>query len=261
MFTLPSATLLATRTTQVARLFIRAYLCFSGEIAKHAAGEPTLCSPREARSAMYLIEDIVDFLGHELDRSRLRPRRRSVGVVPERIPRVATRRHPKVTAFGFRTDASAKQLVRLYQRFAGEVAKHMDGERALCEFGEAKRAMRFLEEAVEFLGHSIDRGAIRPRRTRPKVTPLGYGELRGLALAELQTHADWLTVNQVAERVWAARALRLDDAQKKHFRQKLREALNALLGQAYVERRLTPPLPKPFPAQEWRIAAKWRRER
>jgi hypothetical protein len=135
----------------------------------------------------------------------------------------------------------------------------MDGERPLCDLAEARRAMRFPEQAVDFLGHSIDRNALRPRRTRPRVTPLKHGDLRASATAALLDAGGWLTTAEIASRIYAARGLTLDAAGARHFRQKLREALGALDTRGFVERRHRVPLPLPTPAQEWRLAARWRR--
>ena len=70
---------------------------------------------------------------------------------------------PRATLFGRPTLRAAQQMIRLYQRFAGELRKNKEGASGtLCTALEAKRAMAFIVEVVDFLGYSVDDEALHP---------------------------------------------------------------------------------------------------
>lgn len=250
---LPTASRFPLETTQVARFFVRAYCAFEGEIAKHAAGESTYCSPRDARRCQALAADAVRPLGHKLDPGRLKPRKIHLAAAPSTLPRTRTGL-PRAELFGRPTVQAARQMIRLYRRFAGERRKHREGAPgALCTALEAKRAMKFVVEVVDFLGYEIDDESLYPIRTRPRVTPLAHGQMRAQTVLELKRVGDWMTAVEVLAAISARNGFELTPARARHFRQKLREALNALHAAGRVMRRFEPPLPIPTPVQQWRF--------
>lgn len=250
---LPTASRFPLETTQVARFFVRTYCAFEGEIAKHAAGEPAYCSPRDARRGQALAADVVRLIGHTLDPGRLKSRKVDLEAAPSTMPRTRTG-IPRAELFGRPTLQAARQMIRLYQRFAGEQRKHREGAPgALCTALEAKRAMKFIEEVVDFLGYEIDDESLYPIRTRPRVTPLAHGQMRAQTVLELKRAGDWMTTVEVLAAISARNGFELTPARERHFRQKLREALNALHAAGRVMRRFEPPLPVPTPVQQWRF--------
>lgn len=250
---LPATTPFPLETIQVARFFVRTYCEFGGEIAKHAAGQPTFCDLRDARRAKEFAADVVRLLGHTLDPSLLTVRKVCFATAPASVPRTRSGL-PRATTFGRPTLQAARQMIRLYQRFAGELRKNKEGASGtLCTAREAKRAMAFIIEVVDFLGYSIDDDALHPIRTRPRVTPLAHGEMRGQVMDELKRRRDWTTTADLLAAISVKNRFELTPPRKRHFRQKLREALNALHAAGRVMRRYDPPLPVPTPVQQWRF--------
>ncbi len=249
----PTANRFPLETAQVARFFVRTYCAFEGELAKHAAGQATYCSPRDARRGQALTADVVQLLGHTLDPVRLKARKVFLGAAAAPVPRTRTG-VPRAEMFGRPTLQAARQMIRLYQRFAGERRKHREGAPgALCTALEAKRAMKFIEEVVDFLGYEIDDESLRPIRTRPRVTPLAHGQMRAQTVLELKRAGGWMTTVEVLTAISARNGFELTPARERHFRQKLREALNALHAAGRIMRRFEPPLPVPTPVQQWRF--------
>ena len=77
--------------------------------------------------------------------------------------------------------------------------------------------------------------------------------MRTQAVPELKSAGDWMTTVEVLAAIAARNGFELTPARERHFRQKLREALNALHAAGRVMRRFEPPLPVPTPVQQWRF--------
>lgn len=249
---MPSASRFPLQTTQVARFFVRTYCEFGGEVAKQAAGRPAYCTSRDARRAMVFAADVTRLLGHDLSPASLKPRRVHLAAEPVLTP---TRSGlPRASLFGRPTLQAARQMIRIYQRFAGELRKHKEAATGtLYTAAEARAAMKFIVEVVDFLGYTFADAALYPIRTRPRVTPLAHGETRGQAVQELKRNGGWMTTAALATTIANRNGWKLTSAREQHFRQKLREALNALHGAGRIMRRFDPPLPIPTPAQQWRF--------
>jgi hypothetical protein len=250
---LPSASRFPLQTTQVARFFVRTYCEFDGELAKQAAGRSAYCNSRDARRGKTFAADATRLLGHTLHPASLKPRRVYLATAPTAVTRTRSGL-VRATIFGRPTLQAARQMIRLYQRFAGELRKHKESASgALFTAAEARSAMKFIIEVVDFLGYTIDDAALHPIRTRPRVTPLAHGAMRGQVVQELKHNGDWVTTASLAATIAQRNGWKLTPPRERHFRQKLREALNALHGAGRIMRRFDPPLPIPTPAQQWRF--------
>ena len=77
--------------------------------------------------------------------------------------------------------------------------------------------------------------------------------MRGQVMDELKWRRDWTTIADLLATISMKNGFELTPPRERHFRQKLREALNALHAAGRVMRRYDPPLPVPTPVQQWRF--------
>ncbi len=134
------------------------------------------------------------------------------------------------------TVQTARGLLRIYARLRGELAKAKDGEELLMMPADAHAAMNHIEALMPLLAVRFDPSALKPIRTRPKIGPLGYGDVRGGVLAALRAHGGWMSYTELADAVLAKHKATLASPAYAHFLQKLKEAAHVLAKQGAVER-------------------------
>lgn len=130
--------------------------------------------------------------------------------------------------FDIGVTSAARTLIRAHQLLRGELLKHRDGETTFITPDDCVRRMTEIEAVLEFFGVDFDPNRLKPKRARPKIGPLGYGEIRAGVLAALRRADDWQTYNQLADAVLHKHGIELEMRQRKHFLQKLREATHVL---------------------------------
>lgn len=150
---------------------------------------------------------------------------------------------------------AARTLIRTHQLLRGELLKHQDGEDVFLEPEACRKHMADVEAVLKFLAVDFDPQRLKPRRARPKIGPLGYGEVRAGVLDALKRADDWLTYNQLADDILRRHGVELNTGQLKHFLQKLREATHALkqAGAVVCEHALK--LGDNSVEQRWRLSA------
>ena len=159
------------------------------------------------------------------------------------------------------TTQLARGLLRLHSRLRGEFAKVADDEELLVPSEAAGAAMAHIEALVGFLGVRFEPGSLKPIRTRPRIGPLGHGDLRAEVLATLRASDDWMTYPAIADTIIAKHRLELTVQQHRHFLQKLREATHALGTQGAAERESSLKLGQTATLQRWRLSRKLFRPR
>lgn len=164
---------------------------------------------------------------------------------------------PSTRSFPFDVGVTqaARTLIRTHQLLRGELLKHQDGEEVFIEPQACLQRMAEIEAVLRFFDVDFDPRKLKPRRARPKIGPLGYGEIRAGVLDALKRAGDWQTYNQVADAVLRRHGIDLTPAQRKHFLQKLREATHALkkAGAVVCERQLA--LGDNEVEQRWRLSS------
>ena len=130
--------------------------------------------------------------------------------------------------FEVNTTQTARSLIRIHQLLRGEQLKHRDSEDAFIAPAACIQHLAEIEAVLKFLSVDFDPSKLKPRRARPRIGPLGYGQVRAGVLAALKRAGDWQTYSQLADEVLRQHGLTLNQAQRKHFLQKLREATHAL---------------------------------
>lgn len=115
--------------------------------------------------------------------------------------------------------------------------------------------MSNIEQVLGFLGVDFDASKLKARRARPKIGPLGYGEVRSGVLAALKRSGDWQTYNEIADEVLRHHGLTLTAPQRKHFLQKLREVTHALKSAGAVVCEHSLALGNGQVEQRWRLSA------
>lgn len=150
---------------------------------------------------------------------------------------------------------AARTLIRTHQLLRGELLKHRDGAEVFVQPDACLQRMAEIEAVLRFFGVDFDPRKLKPRRARPKIGPLGYGEIRAGVLDALKRAGDWQTYNQVADAVLRRHGIELTVPQRKHFVQKLREATHALkkAGAVVCERQLA--LGDNEVEQRWRLSS------
>ncbi len=136
------------------------------------------------------------------------------------------------------TTQVARGLIRVHQYLRGELLKRPGSDEVLVQPEVCQEQMAAIEALLGFMGVNFDPSVLKARRAFPKVGPLEYGQIRSGALAALKRAGDWRTYNQVLDDISAAHQLQLTAPERKHFLQKLREALHALktVGAVVCER-------------------------
>lgn len=157
--------------------------------------------------------------------------------------------------FQLGTTQAARTLIRVHQLLRGEQLKHRDNETVFVAPEDCARHMAHIEAVLEFLGVDFDPSKLKPRRARPNIGPLDYGQVRAGALAVLKGADDWKSYSEVAEGILKRHGITLDVQEHRHFLQKLREALHALkvAGAVVCEHPLT--LGQNKVAQRWRLSS------
>jgi hypothetical protein len=163
---------------------------------------------------------------------------------------------PAPFPFPVGTTQVARGLIRVHQYLRGELTKRPGSEEVLVQPEVCHEQMVAIETLLQFLGANFDPTVLKARRAFPKVGPLEYGQVRSGALAALKCAGDWQTCNQVFDDILAAHRLQLTDAERRHFIQKLREALHALKReQAVVCERPGARLGDNTFEQRWRLSS------
>ncbi len=120
-----------------------------------------------------------------------------------------------------------RSLLRLYGRLLGEVQKRRDGQPQLVRQERVERGLAAISDLLDVLGTGSDLGRIRPIKTWPKIGPFDFGEMQQALLVALKSSPDeWMTVREIADSIARQHALELNEEQRAHFLQKLREALH-----------------------------------
>jgi len=146
---------------------------------------------------------------------------------------------PVVSPLPIATVQTARGLLRIYARLRGELAKAKAGEELFLTPDDARVAMSHIEALMPLLGVRFEPSALRPIRTRPKIGPLGYGDVRAGVLAALRAHGGWMSYTELADAVLVKHNATLAGPSYAHFLQKLREATHVLAKQGAVEREAT----------------------
>lgn len=170
-----------------------------------------------------------------------------------------TRHSPDAFASAIRTTRLAQDLIRLYQRFAGELDKHHSGEMPLVSSEEATAGMAHIRALLKMLGINFDSRRLKPRRTRIQVGPLDYGGMKRGMLRTLKRRGDWMTYTEIVDTLILEHQLSLSVPQRRHFQQKIREAAHALKKAGLIEPRLDLGPGRDPQEQQWRLAASIRR--
>lgn len=155
------------------------------------------------------------------------------------------------------TTQLARGLIHLHRRLRGELAKSASDEELMVAPAVAQDTMGHIEALLAFLKIDFQPEVLRPIRSRIMCGPLAYGELRVdvlRALKTAQTSVEWLTYQELTDAILAKHGLMLPAPRRKHFLQKLREAVHQLHGQGAVEPER--PLVKGGlqPQQRWRLS-------
>lgn len=111
----------------------------------------------------------------------------------------------------------ARNLIYIYARLKGEIAKADDRQEMMIPFVQVKEYMRFIQHLMPLLRVDFDPRAIAPVRSRILSGPLKWGELRIGALKVLKEQGDWMTCRQIAEAVLSLHQIVLPHAQKMKF--------------------------------------------
>lgn len=159
------------------------------------------------------------------------------------------------------TTQLAQNLIRLHTRLRGELAKREDDEEQLVDHETAQAVMAHIEPLLSFLAIDFDPKKLRPIRTRPKIGPLAFGDLRVEILAALRAATDWISYRDIADAIITKHGLALEPKRKRHFLRKLREATHVLAQQGAVERESELRLGQTTTLQRWRLSSRLFRPR
>ena len=170
-----------------------------------------------------------------------------------------TRQPPNAFASTIRTTQLARGLIRLYQRFSGELEKHRAGEAPLLSAEEAAAGMGHIRALLPILGVNFDSRQIRPRRTRIQIGPLDYGGMKRGILKTLKDRGEWMTYTEIVDTLVREQRLILTESNRRHFQQKVREAAHALKKAGLIEPQLDLGPGGDPQEQRWRLAAAIRR--
>lgn len=158
-----------------------------------------------------------------------------------------------------KTTRLAQDLIRLYQRFAGELEKHRSGETPLVSAEEAMAGMEHIRALLKALGIKFDSRRIKPRKTRIQIGPLDHGGMKRGILKALKLRGDWMTYTEIVDALTRSHRLHLTAPQRRHFLQKIREAAHALKKTHLIEPEQSLGPGREPQEQRWRLAASYRR--
>jgi hypothetical protein len=162
---------------------------------------------------------------------------------------------PAPFPFPVGTTQVARGLIRLHKYLRGELLKRSGSEDVLVQPEVCHAQMAAIETLLPFMGANFDPAALKAKRAFPKVGPLEYGQVRSGALAALKRAGDWQTCRQVFDDILSVHQLELTSAERKHFIQKLREALHALKGVGAVVCERPGALMSDRFEQRWRLSS------
>lgn len=138
-----------------------------------------------------------------------------------------TREPPARLPLPFPAVILERSLLRLYGRLLGERQKRLDRQPQLLDQAQVERGLALIAELLEFLGTGSDLCVLRPVKTWPKIGPLDIGEMQTALMAVLRRGGtQWMTVRAIADAIQEIHGFALTEEQRRHFLQKLREALH-----------------------------------
>lgn len=118
-------------------------------------------------------------------------------------------RLPDTFALPIPTTRLAQDLIRLYQRLAGELEKRKVGESQLLGREAAEAGMHHIRALLELLRVDFDPRRIKPRRSRVQIGPLDYGGVRRGILRTLKAADAWMTYAEIVDALILAHGLLL----------------------------------------------------
>lgn len=149
----------------------------------------------------------------------------------------------------------ARTLIRLHQLLRGEQLKHRTGEEHLVAPVDCEETMRSIEALLAFMRVDFDPTQLKPRRARPRLSPLRHGEIRAGVLESLKRHGGWQTYNELADDVLERHKIELSPERRRHFLQKLREGVHALKAAGAVVCERPARLGESDFQQRWKLSA------
>lgn len=156
------------------------------------------------------------------------------------------------------TTQVARGLIRLYQRLAGELEKGKAGEAQLLAREDAEAGMHHIRALLELLRVDFNPRRIKPRRSRVQIGPLDYGGVRRGILRALKAANVWMTYAEIVDALIVAHGLVLTPGERRHFKQKIREACSILKQGGLIEPELKLGPGQEPQLQRWRIAKRIR---
>lgn len=145
-------------------------------------------------------------------------------------------------SFPIPTRQLARNLIYIYARLKGEVAKTDDRQALMIPLVQAKAYMRYIQHLMPLLRVDFDPGAIAPVRSRMLDGPLKWGEVRIGALKVLKKHGDWMSCREIAEAVLSLHQKVLTPVLKIKFVKVMNESLFLQYKSGTLEREFEPKL-------------------
>ena len=143
-------------------------------------------------------------------------------------------------SFPIPTHQLARNLIYIYARLKGEIAKADDRQDMMIPFVQVKEYMRFIQHLMPLLRVDFDPRAIAPVRSRILDGPLKHGQVRIGALKVLKKHGDWMSCRQIAEAVLSLHQMVLTPALKIKFVKVMNESLFYQYKAGTLEREFEP---------------------
>jgi hypothetical protein len=157
--------------------------------------------------------------------------------------------------FPIGTTQVARTLIRMHQFLRGELVKAANGETVFYSADACHEQMRHIEATLAFMQVNFVPAALKPRKARPKIGPLSYGEIRSGVLHALKQARQWQTYPEIADAILVRHRITLDGPARKHFLQKLREAVHFLKAQGAVVPEHDLKLGQTSTLQRWRLSS------
>lgn len=139
-------------------------------------------------------------------------------------------------SFPIPTRQLARNLIYIYARLKGEVAKTDDRQALMIPLPQVKAYMRYIQHLMPLLRVDFDPQAIAPVRSRILDGPLKWGEMRIGVLKVLKHQGDWMTCRQITDAVLLLHRKVLAPGQRVKFLKVTRESLFALHQAGTLER-------------------------
>ena len=144
----------------------------------------------------------------------------------------------------------------VYQRLAGEILKARSGEAVFIAPEEAKAAMGHVLATLEFLGVKVDRRKLKARRTRPQIGLLSHGGIRRGILKALKASGSWMSYDEIVDSILHTSCIELPVERRRHFQQKIREAVFNLRGTGLIQCEHTISAGDGSRRQRWRLVGR-----